>query len=203
MSSLKKVFGPSHDEVWRQLSEEIGGEFVPGGVVEPAKVKARVRDWTVTLDTYTVSHNNLTAMFTRIRAPYVNPDNFRFTIYRRSVFSNLGKFFGTQDIEIGDRDFDEAFIIKSNDEGKVRRLFQMAQLRKMVDSQTQIYLTVKEDKGWFGADFPEGVDELYFQVASVIRDVVRLKSLYLLFAQTLHSLCCIGSAYEEDPRVEL
>lgn len=174
-----------------------------GGVVEPAKVKARVRDWTVTLDTYTASHNNLTTTFTRIRAPYVNPDNFRFTIYRCSVFSNLGKFFGMQDIEIGNRDFDEAFIIKSNDEGKVRRLFQMAQLREMVDSQPQIYLTMKEDEGWFGADFPEDVDELYFQVASVIRDVVRLKSLYLLFAQTLHCLSCIGSAYEENPMVEL
>ena len=53
------------------------------------------------------------------------------------------------------------------------------------------------------ADFPEGVDELYFQVANVIRDVDRLKLLYLLFAQTFHFLCCIGSAYEEDPRVEL
>lgn len=197
------MFGPSQNKVWRQLIEKIGGEFIPGGVVEPAKVKARVRDWTVTLDTYTVSHNNLTTKFTRIRAPYVNPDNFRFTIYRRGVFSNLGKFFGMQDIEIGNRDFDEAFIIKSNDEGKVRRLFQMAQLREIVDSQPQIYLAVKEDEGWFGADFPEGVDELYFQVANVIRDIVHLKSLYLLSAQTLHCLCCIGSAYEEDPRVEL
>ena len=58
-----------------------------------------------------------------------------------------------QDIEIGDPDFDEAFIIKSNDAGKVRRLFQMAQLRKMVDSQPQIYLTVKEDEGWFAQIF--------------------------------------------------
>ena len=79
----------------------------------------------------------------------------------------------------------------------------MAQLRKMVDSQPQIYLTVKEEEGWFSADFPEGVDELYFQEASVIREVARLKSLYLLFAQTLHFLCCIGSAYEKDPKVEL
>lgn len=69
MSFLKRVFGPSQDEVWRQLSKEIGAEFAPGGVVKPAKVKARVRDWTVTLDTYTVSHNNLTTTFTRIRAP--------------------------------------------------------------------------------------------------------------------------------------
>lgn len=90
-----------------------------------------------------------------------------------------------------------------DNEGKVRRLFQMAQLRKMVDSHPQIHLTVKDDGGWFGADFPEGVDDLYFQVASVIRDIVRLKSLYLLFAQTLHSLCCIGSTYEEDLMVEL
>ena len=52
-----------------------------------------------------------------------------------------------QNIEIGDCDFDEAFIIKSNDNGKVRRLFHMAQLRTMVDSRFHVYLTVKEDEG--------------------------------------------------------
>ena len=62
---------------------------------------------------------------------------------------------------------------------------------------------VKDDEGWFGAKFPEGVDELYFAVAGVIADVTRLKLLYELFAETLDRLCAIGSAYERDPGVAL
>ena len=43
-------FGPSKDEVWRQLSEEIGAEFVEGGFWKGSKVQAHVGPWTVTLD---------------------------------------------------------------------------------------------------------------------------------------------------------
>ena len=52
--------------------------------------------------TYTVSTGKTTIVFTRMRAPYVNPNSFRFTIYRKGFFSGIGKFFGMQDIEIGD-----------------------------------------------------------------------------------------------------
>ena len=43
-------FGPSKDEVWRQLSQEIGAEFVEGGFWKGSKVQAHVGPWTVTLD---------------------------------------------------------------------------------------------------------------------------------------------------------
>lgn len=62
---------------------------------------------------------------------------------------------------------------------------------------------MKDDEGWFGATFPEGVDELYFQVLGVIRDLDRLKSLFDLFAEILNELCHIGSAYENDPNITL
>jgi hypothetical protein len=47
------------------------------------------------------------------------------------------------------------------------------------------------------------VDELRFIVAGVITDIDRLKSLYELFAEALHQLCHIGSAYEDDPQLVL
>ena len=50
--------------------------------------------------------------------------------------------------------------------------------------------------------FP-GVDELYFSVVGVIKDAERLKSLYYLFAEVLNQLCHIGSAYENDPQLEI
>jgi hypothetical protein len=120
-------FGPSKDEVWRQLGEGIGADFVQGGLWKGAKVQAHVGPWTITLDTHTESSGEHGTTYTRMRAPYVNPDGFRFTVYRQGVFSGLGKLLGMQDIEVGDPDFDEAFLIQGNDEEKVRssRLFSL------------------------------------------------------------------------------
>ena len=74
---------------------------------------------------------------------------------------------------------------------------------ELIERQPKVHLTVKDDEGWFGETFPDGVDELYFNVIGVIKDVERLKQLYELFAETLGQLCRIGSAYEEDPGVTL
>ena len=65
---------------------------------------------------------------------------------------------------MGDPEFDEAFIIKGNDESKVRDLFANPKIRQMIQAQPKIRLEVKDSEGWFGPKFPENVDELHFQV---------------------------------------
>ena len=195
-------FGPSKDEVWRQLSQEIGAEFVDGGFWKVSKVRAHVGPWTVTLDMGT-SDEDGESPATRLRAPYINPEGFRFTVYRRGFFSDLGKLLGMQDIEVGVPEFDEAFIIKGNDESKVRDLFANPKIRQMIQAQPKIRLRVKGSEGWFGPKFPEHVDELYFQVIGVIKDVDRLKALFDLFAAVLDQLCKIGSEYKQEPEVAL
>jgi hypothetical protein len=197
-------FGSNKDEVWRQLSEEIGAEVVQGGFWKGgSKVQAHVGPWTVTLDTYTVSSGHSHVTFTRMRAPYVNPEGFRFTIYRKEFFSDLSKLLGMQDIEVGEPEFDEAFIIKGNGEDRVRGLFANPKIRQMIQAQPKIRLDVKDSEGWFGPKFPENVDELHFQVVGVIKDVERLKALFDLFATVLDQLCRMGSAYKREPGFEL
>jgi len=196
-------FGPSKDEVWRQLSQEIGAEFVEGGLWKGNKVQLHVKPWTISLDTYTVNSQHSHVTYTRMRAPYVNPEGFRFTIYRKGAFSDLGKLLGMQDIAVGDPEFDEAFIIQGNNETRVQALFSDPKIRQMIQSQPKIRLQVKDSEGWFGPRFPENVDELYFQVEGVIKDVERLKALFDLFAAVLEQLCRIGSAYKYEPGVDL
>jgi len=203
MPLLRKWFGPSKDEIWRLLSAEIGGNFVEGGFAHGAQVRATHGEWTVTLDSYVVSTGHAAAVYTRIRAPFVNPGGFRFTIYRRGLFSDIAKLLGMQDLEIGDPDFDRDFIIKSNDAARVRQLLSSGRVRELIAAQPQIYFTVKDDEGWFGASFPEGVDELYFLASGTITDLARLKALYELFGETLTQLCSIGLAYCGDPKVAL
>ena len=196
-------FGPSKDEAWKRLAEEIDADFIDGGFWKGSKVQAHVGPWTVTLDTYTVHTGHAHFTYTRMRAPYVNPDGLRFTVYRKGMFSELGKLLGMQDIEVGDPEFDEAFIVKGTDEARVRELFADPEVRALTLAQPQVRLEVKDGEGWFGPSFPVDVDELHFQVHGVIKEADRLKALFDLFAAVLDRLCRIGSAAEREPGVRL
>jgi hypothetical protein len=205
MSFLRSLFGPSRDEIWRQFADAVSGNFTESGFWNAGRVDAAHDQWTVTLDTYTVSTGKSSITYTRMRAPYVNPDGFQFNIYRQGLFSNLGKWLGMQDVTVGYPQFDEDFIIKDNDEAKLRRLFANPQIRELIVAQPDINFSVRDDEQqfWGGRNFPPEVDELYFQVPGVIKEVDRLKLLYDLFSETLDELCRMGSAYEQSPGVNL
>lgn len=203
MSLLREMFGSAKEEIWLQLSQEIGAEYSKDGFFKNGKITLNHKNWEITLDTYTVHANNAHITYTRVRAPYVNKDGFRFRIYRKSVFSWFGKLLGMQDVELGDTFFDEEFIIQGDPESQVVKFFSNYKLKEKIRQQPEIYLQVKDDEGWFKQKFPEGVDELYFQVRGVIKDRERLKQLFDLFAFVLEELCKIGSAYDKDPEVTL
>jgi hypothetical protein len=198
MSFLRSLFGPSRDEIWQQFAAAIGGDFIEGGFWRSGRVDATHGQWTVTLDAYTVSHGKSSTTYTRMRAPYVNPDGFQFNIYRRGIFSNIGKWMGMQDVTVGYPQFDEDFIIKGNDEAKLRRLFANGRIRELITAQPDINFSVRDSEKnfWGGRNFPPDASELYFQVPGVIKDIDRLRLLYDLFSETLDELCRMGSAYE-------
>jgi hypothetical protein len=201
---MRKLFGPSKEEIWSLLAQQIGAEFKQGeGWTGRARVDAQVGQWVVTLDTFTVSTGKSTVTFTRMRAPFVNRDGFRFTITRAGILSSIASALGFQDVEMGDAAFDKAFVVKTNDESRVRTFLADADLRAKLSLQPSLTLSVLDDEGWFGAKFPQGVDELKFHTVGVIKDLVRLQQLFELFATTLHRLCHIGSAYEDDPKIRL
>ncbi|MFT4691193.1 MAG: DUF3137 domain-containing protein [Verrucomicrobiia bacterium] len=207
MSFLKSIFGPSQDEIWSQIAAEIGGDYIDGGFWNKSELRFRHGEWELLLDTYTVSTSNgktsSSTTYTRLRAPFVNKDDLYFKIYREGFFATVGKFFGMQDINIGDPYFDDSFVIKGNQEVKIRQLLADAELKKLIDRQPQVHLEIRDDEGWFGGDFPEGTDELYFQRVGLMKETQELKDLFQLFCRTLERLVQIDSAYEDDPKVKL
>ena len=202
MSILRSLFGPSKEEIWSQLCAEIGGTMVGGGW-SGGKAQAQYDDWIVTLDTYTVSTGKSSVTYTRIRAPFVNQDQFQFTVYRAGFFTHLGKFFGLQDIEIGEPVFDEQFVLQGANDAKVRALFANSRIRELLLAQPAVYLSIRDDEGWFHAQYPAGVDVLYFQVTGVIKDVEVLKGLFALYSEVLHYLSHLDSAYQDDVSLHL
>ncbi len=130
MGLLRNVFGPSKDEIWSELSGDINGEFTDGGFWGKNLIRKTVGEWEITLDTYTTRSQNSSTTYTRMRAPFINKDGFDFNIYREGFFSPLGRLLGMQDIEIGDKFFDDSFVIKSNSSEKVKLLLQDEKLKQ-------------------------------------------------------------------------
>jgi hypothetical protein len=198
------IFGPSQKETWTQFSSELNATFVKGGVWDTHKVVAREKVWTITLDTYAVHTGKATVPFTRFRAPFVSKDNFRFSIERRDFFSPIADFFGRKSLSTGHPDFDKNFVIKSPDEYKLKKFFANENIRELITKQKEVHLEIKDQDGeWPYKRFPSDVDQVYFQMSGVVKDVERLKSAFRLVAESLNQLAEIGTAHERDPNVTL
>lgn len=202
MGLLRDIFGPSKEEIWRQIASDIRANYDDGGFWGKDILRYQSGNWEITLDTYRTGDDNQYT-HTRMRAPFINKDGLYFHVYRAGIFSGLGKMLGMQDIEIGDPFFDDDFVIKGNSEEKVKLLLNDPTLRSLIQSQPDISFEVRNDEGWFGTRFPEGVDELYFECYGELKSEQLLINLFEIFSITLQRLVQIDSAYENDPNVRL
>ena len=122
MTFLRTMLGPSKDEIWAQIAKDIGGHYDDAGFLGHDVLRYRSGAWEISLDCYK-SGTEATSTYTRMRAPFANKDGLYFLIHREGFISSIGKFFGMQDIEIGDPAFDGSYLIQGNDEDKIRLLF--------------------------------------------------------------------------------
>jgi len=197
------IFGPSKKEVWKQLSKEINANYIEGSFLKGSRIEYTYNNWTIYLDTYTVSTGKSSITYTRMRAPFINLKKFHFKVYRRGVVSNIRKALGMQDIEIGYDYFDNEYIIKGNDEILLRRLLQDHNIRNLIERQPKIVFEIKDNEGKFGPKFNDNESELYFVVVGVIKDKEKLKNLFKLFKKVINELETIGITLNKTPEAKL
>ena len=194
------------NKIWSQIAVNIGGEFIKGSFWKSGGYPAIVYkygEWQIRLDASDRGDENTTYLMAMMRTPFINKDGLYFKIYRKGGRRHW-QVLRNQDIEIGDPFFDEQFIIKSNNPEKMKLFLADPKIKELIQDQPVNHefqlLEIRDDEGWFGTNFPEGVDELYFECGDIIRDHRRLKSLFDLFSVRLVQ---IDSAYEDDPKVYL
>lgn len=192
---LRELFGTSRNEIWRQLASEIDANYIEGGFWKRDKVQASHAGWLITLEEHGKYHH------TRMRAPFLNPGGLRFTVYRKGVFSELGKYLGMQDVEVGHPEFDRDFIIQGNDATKLRQIFSNARIRELIAAQPRIHFEIKAapgifERSLFAEEPPKDLDVLEFGIDSrpVVKEKEHLRLLFDLFAETLDELCRMGTA---------
>ena len=191
---------PPGVDAWTQFAEHVGGTFTEGPhstpsinhVAVPGTVHYRFQEWEVVLDTLTVIGPNNLGPYTatRLRTPFKNKDGFRFKVYREidSLFMASLKFLRLmKDVEIGDPDFDAQFILRGNNDEKIRRLFSNATLQQHLEALPAdcVLEIADDDPNIFKQQLPRGVDYLSWRARGVITDLSVLRSMSALFHQTL------------------
>ncbi|MCK9458901.1 MAG: hypothetical protein M0R80_04615 [Proteobacteria bacterium] len=74
-------------------------------------------------------------------------DGFRFTIWPQDFADALMHFFGAQDVVIGDEEFDKAFVIKANDERRVKRLLESREIKSFLLAGRDLSIGTETSEG--------------------------------------------------------
>ncbi|MFL6335957.1 MAG: hypothetical protein ACJ754_21830 [Pyrinomonadaceae bacterium] len=188
-------------ETWAEFCGRVDAalsEYVRAG-----RARVRYKCWCVTLDTNVVPAGAAAAVVTRMRAPFVGRGRFRFKLQRRDLLDALARRLRIHSSETGQTDFDREFVVRSENDEAVRRLFDPQEIRRLIQSQPSLNLEARGGDGPFGASLPEGVDELVLRAPGFVTDAERLRRLFALFALILDRLCETGAACEDEPGVTL
>ena len=187
-------------EIWRVLRRDLDEA---GDNWKGTPITVHHGPFAVVLDVHTEGGGRTAHVVTRFRAPYINRDGFRFRIKRRTFMSDLATMLGAQDIQAGFEPFDEEFVLQANSKSAMCRLVKDESIRRELEILPVSLVEVRDDEGYFGPQFPGEVDELYMECDGRITAVADLEGLYELFADLLDRMCRIGTAYEDDPNLQL
>ncbi|KAB2879323.1 DUF3137 domain-containing protein [bacterium] len=115
-----------------------------------------------------------------------NPDDFQFNVYEQGFFTTLLTKFGMQDISIGDEAFDKEFIVKSNNEEKIRSMLSPMLLTKFMDFAERYTAFGVELKG----------DRFYYEAPETIIDEKHM----LRYEEKINFMCDISDRLDEMNR---
>lgn len=174
--------------IWQEFAQETGGTFKEGYSWISDSTEIEHKNWKIIFDNFTVWSGKYSTKTTRVIAPIILTDGFRFEIYREEFIRKIEKLFGAQDIKIGYPDFDKAFIIKSNNEFKIKVLLRNKEIRELIEAQTEVNLEISDQKGIWGEKLQKNEYELSYFMDGEIKNIQTLKSLLELFKLIINEL---------------
>lgn len=174
------------DAVWRQLAQEIDGEFIAGGFLGSSRVVAQIGESTAVLETYwDYQGEGGAANFTRIHAPLHNDSQFEFVISSPGVVDRIVHSIGRQPIQTGVPDLDRGFLVRANDASRARALLTNGTVRRYLRDHLW-----RKQPGLFGTNLELRLTgaHLSLEVTGHVSDIDRLRGLFRLFRATLEQI---------------
>lgn len=161
--------------IWQQLAEQHATGLLPANF----HITIEQNDRHILLDIQ--EHPPRTAF-----SSYVySRNNYRFAICPQGFIDEIGKFFGMQDVVLGYTEFDEKYIIKTNDEARTAVIFADPAIRETLVAIPDLELGLVE----YALENAEGkAPFLELNVKGPVTELAVLELLYNAFVKILLQL---------------
>lgn len=188
---------------WEDFASKLNARYIKKGMWDTGRVEYTYKNWTYYLDSYMIPTGTVMMYYTRIRAPFINEQKFNFSICKEGFFSNLYKKLGMQDIETGYTEFDNKFIIKSNNELMIKRILEEAAVRDSISALEEVQLTIENIKDSKLSVPESSLLYTYNQMIDYSYDVTKVESVFNVFNNILDEFVKTGVTIEDGPKAKL
>lgn len=106
---------------WRRAAADLGLTAAVGSGLSRPVLTGNVAGHPVRIDTYTQRSGSNNTTYTRYRVGFP-PLGIGLQLKREGAFSTITRFFGAQDVSVGNGLFDDAFTVKTSDPERLRNL---------------------------------------------------------------------------------
>jgi len=190
---LESMFGPFLSTVWKEIAEELNASFIEGGIFSYCKIIFKHKIWDINLTLGSKKRGKHSVTTTKFSVVYKENINFNLRLYEEDFLSPVGKFFGMQDLEIGDSFFDAKYIIKSNNLELVKAFFANEEIKKILHSKTNFDFKIKDQSSWNSSTLI-GFKIIEFEIEGVMKSRRDIKMLFMFFTLVLDRLEHLGVA---------
>ena len=193
------LLGPSRDEILETIARNTNGEFKKGKMFKTSCIKYTHESWCYYLDDYSIQAGNVPIIYTRLRAPFINKKGFDLTIYKKTIFSNLAKSLGGQDIPIGEPDFDEEWIIKGSSEELVKNILKYGNISELIKNEEKLKIEIKRVEGKTNKKNQSTESQITFLVQDYMKNEERVVNLMRLIETLLDAFLANDITINEAP----
>jgi len=118
---------------YRAIGARTGLAVVPK-IINSSELRGRFRNRELVMAICARRRQTFRKRWTRVTVDVANPEHIGLHIWRQDLVDNMIMSLGGTDVLVGHAAFDAHFVIKSRDEHAVAKMFQNAELRRLLVS---------------------------------------------------------------------
>lgn len=206
MKFHSNIFGWEY--VWRDFADSKGGEVVSDSSKEnnpiiSVHLPVEGTDSKLSITPFNFKGKSHTKG-TTATIHYSPREHFSFAIRTEKGVDQIGKALGMQDIQLGDQDFDQKYLIQGSDVGKVRNIFADMRLRDLILENGLNELRLVDDAGELPAEhrIPKGRHAVLFTYDHVVDKFEHLEGIFNILTSVVHKLGAIPALAGEEEQAE-
>lgn len=127
------LYKSKQKRLWANVANHISGNFIDGGFLKTDVIKYNHNGWQIYLYQHIKYYGKgRRTIITTMKASFINESGFNFSI-NKDFFKGFGSsIFGTQDIKVGDTEFDKNFTIKANYVRSIELILNTKRIKELI-----------------------------------------------------------------------